>query len=709
MRQLRQEGAVTGRPGDCASYLLASLAVLSCSSAEDPTGPSLTAAAVTVAVETTGSDLPASYTISLDDGMPRPIDANGSVSFGSVEAGAHSAALDGVPSHCVVAGTNPRSFTVTQGQGVEVTFVVTCGTAFGAIVVTTATLGTNLDPDGYSVAVEAPPGTPAGSIGDPIEPAAIGLDDVTTFSGVSVGDYAVRLKGVAPNCAARGANPVGTTVTAATVSTVAFTVDCHADAGALELTTVTTGVDLDPDGYTALVDEDDVHPIGSNDVILIGGLATGMHSVRLAGVAAHCTVEGPSPVEFAVAADETTALAITIECGESGNAPPGVTISSPDTSRTFVPLTVPPGTPVTFTGSAVDPEDGALTGAALSWTSNVDGELGIGESISIASLSEGMHTVTLTATDSGGGSGTESVLVVVVSPPGPGYQIKLRLAEGLHLAPEERTTIEAVLARLETVVVGDIPDVPFASSGFTCGAKIPPIDETIDDVLLYLAIEPIDGPGGVLGAAAACIQREGSRLPALGGMVFDSADLPELVAAGLLEELVLHEAMHVMGFGTTWRGLDLLEDASDPNRGGTPGNDTHFSGAEAVAQFLAIGGDEYTGGNVVPVENDTEAFSSGSLDSHWRESVFEHEIMTPVLNKSAPANPLSVMTIGQFRDLGYEVDLAAADPYTRDFSQLGVLAADPPPADRTFHLKDDILDAAPLWLVDPDGKTRRVR
>ena len=50
----------------------------------------------------------------------------------------------------------------------------------------------------------------------------------------------------------------------------------------------------------------------------------------------------------------------------------------------------------------LDPEDGALTGAALEWSSSLDGLLGTGSPLSLAvdQLTEGLHVLTLTATDS---------------------------------------------------------------------------------------------------------------------------------------------------------------------------------------------------------------------------------------------------------------------------------------------------------------------
>lgn len=51
-----------------------------------------------------------------------------------------------------------------------------------------------------------------------------------------------------------------------------------------------------------------------------------------------------------------------------------------------------------FSGVGLDLEDGSLTDGSLVWTSNIDGQLGTGESLN-ALPSEGVHTITLTATD----------------------------------------------------------------------------------------------------------------------------------------------------------------------------------------------------------------------------------------------------------------------------------------------------------------------
>jgi hypothetical protein len=85
------------------------------------------------------------------------------------------------------------------------------------------------------------------------------------------------------------------------------------------------------------------------------------------------------------------------------------------------------GETVDLFGYATDQEDGALPTAAqiaanaasgkpitsLSWSSNVDGFLGYGESLDINTLSMGTHLITYSATDNDGNTGTASIRVLV--------------------------------------------------------------------------------------------------------------------------------------------------------------------------------------------------------------------------------------------------------------------------------------------------------
>ncbi|MBN2270186.1 MAG: tandem-95 repeat protein [Sedimentisphaerales bacterium] len=91
--------------------------------------------------------------------------------------------------------------------------------------------------------------------------------------------------------------------------------------------------------------------------------------------------------------------------------PPGVSISSPTDGATFTS-----GALITFTGAALDIEDGDIS-AAMTWQSSIDGgPIGTGSSFT-TTLSDGVHLITASATDSGANTGIASVTIRVGDPP----------------------------------------------------------------------------------------------------------------------------------------------------------------------------------------------------------------------------------------------------------------------------------------------------
>lgn len=92
------------------------------------------------------------------------------------------------------------------------------------------------------------------------------------------------------------------------------------------------------------------------------------------------------------------------------NASPTVAITSPADSSSFAL-----GEDISLSGFADDSEDGSLSDESMVWTSNLDGELGTGESVLLPGgrLLSGEHIITLTATDSGQLTGSDQVTILV--------------------------------------------------------------------------------------------------------------------------------------------------------------------------------------------------------------------------------------------------------------------------------------------------------
>jgi len=104
---------------------------------------------------------------------------------------------------------------------------------------------------------------------------------------------------------------------------------------------------------------------------------------------------------------------------------------------------------------------------------------------------------------------------------------------------------------------------------------------------------------------------------------------------------------HVIGIGTAWTDKGLLAGVGTTN--------PTFTGAAAEQEYGRLRG---TGPMPVPVEN---TGGPGTANSHWRETVFRNELMTGFVGQIG--NPLSRLTVASLQDLGYEVDLNAAEPY----------------------------------------------
>jgi hypothetical protein len=174
-------------------------------------------------------------------------------------------------------------------------------------------------------------------------------------------------------------------------------------------------------------------------------------------------------------------------------------------------------------------------------------------------------------------------------------------------------------------------------------------------------------------------------------MQFDSADLASLETRGFLESVVLHEMMHVLGFGTIW-----------PQSGFLIGDTTttpYFTGPGARSAFNTYNGGTTYPNSPVPVEGSTG--SAGTDNSHWREADFDDELMTGFLDGNVP-NPFSATTVASMADLGYVVDVTRADPFRWGATTVALRAA-LQGVDQRIHLVDDVR-REPMRILGPDGR-----
>lgn len=344
-----------------------------------------------------------------------------------------------------------------------------------------------------------------------------------------------------------------------------------------------------------------------------------------------------------------------------------------------------------------DPDGDDLEFAAVSSDSDIVSATVSGDGVEVGPVSSGNARVTVTATDPGGLSAELSFGIVVRGDyPTGTFDIDLVLIDDV---PESlASAFDDAVADWEAILgPTELPDVPVGTN-FQLGCGDIVTDQrvaTVDDLVIVGSVREFDGPRGILAAAGVCAVREVSGLPFMGVMVFDIADLVALEESGNMEEVILHEIGHTLGIGSIWSDHGLLVNPSLPDNQGA---DTHFPGTHAVEAFDTAGGADYADGEKVPVEN---LAGPGSGDSHWREAILDHELLTPYLNIGV-VNALSAITIQSLTDLGYTPDVTLAEPFTLP----GPLAADQPDTARKIAYGDDIL-RGPIVVVDRNGRVVR--
>ena len=292
--------------------------------------------------------------------------------------------------------------------------------------------------------------------------------------------------------------------------------------------------------------------------------------------------------------------------------------------------------------------------------------------------------------------------VVLTANARPAYFVDLRFA-GAPIDASFQAAFALAKARVEAMITGDIPDaVVTALDVNACGVPgVPALTETIDDVIIYAIVDSIDGPGKVLGSSGPCYVRTSGGLTLVGVMHFDSVDIRGLKNDGRLNDVVLHEMLHVVGIGTLWATKGQVTGAGTAS--------SAFIGAQAVAGCVFHGGTaaNQCGGGTVPLES---GGGPGTRDVHWRETTsptgigFRTELMTGFVSAVGVANPLSRISIGSLGDIGYSVNLSVADAYTVPSTAAIALALirEAQGFGAAFQLNDVVRE--PIGSVDVNGR-----
>ena len=335
----------------------------------------------------------------------------------------------------------------------------------------------------------------------------------------------------------------------------------------------------------------------------------------------------------------------------------------------------------TLTDVFSDPDGDDLTWSASSTDTSVASTEIVADTLGVTTVGVGHEIVTVTATDPDGRSATDRFTVKVSERPNFDIDIVWWAGSGSSIPGSKRNPMRDARDRWEAALQPtELTNIIFEET-VTCG-DYSTDSPTIDDHLVLIGMDEIDGRGGKLAGAGYCVRRSSDKTPVLSRIIIDKDDINRL-SNSYLERIMLHEFAHALGFTDNhWELFDLVDTGTDP----------HFKGSLATAAFNAAGGTNYSG-NKVPISSD---------HAHWRKSVLTNELMTPTTSAEG-TSPFSAITLQAMADIGYTVDLSQVDAFTLSLGDL----APPDTSGEVFDLTDDVW-IGPVMVVDSTGRILRV-
>jgi len=220
----------------------------------------------------------------------------------------------------------------------------------GTLLLASSTTGGDPDRNGYRVVVD----------GQATVALAVGGGGIVMV--LSVGTHSVLLEDVAPNCNVIGDNPARVDMEAGVRINVAFKVDCHATG--VRVVVMTTGADLDPDGYAVTVDHGSPVVIGPSQAFNFTYLAPGTHTVALSGQAANCVLNATAARTVTVTIGQLVEEDFTIACTATrGDLAISVTTGGIEPDLDGYAVAVDGHAPTPFSGNGVFVIAGLTPGA----------------------------------------------------------------------------------------------------------------------------------------------------------------------------------------------------------------------------------------------------------------------------------------------------------------------------------------------------------
>lgn len=264
------------------------------------------------------------------------------------------------------------------------------------------------------------------------------------------------------------------------------------------------------------------------------------------------------------------------------------------------------------------------------------------------------------------------------------FNITVKFSNGGNVSNEIKASVIQMTEYISSVIQNDM-------EGFST------FFEDVDDFLLTVGEISFDGEGGVHGAGSVTAFRtEGSDvgMASQGTLAIDPADVASMMNEGVFNDIVLHEILHALGFGSGEQWEKFLEASQEY------GGSFRFTGESAIAAYNAqhpeIASQDDFANFGVPIESD---FGRGNAGSHWDRATFdktEGGLMATGTSEFYYGG-IDAMTLAAFEDMGYETTWDASNPAADpgDYDALPAAVQDPDLAnDAQLAFAEDLDDAS---------------
>lgn len=242
-----------------------------------------------------------------------------------------------------------------------------------------------------------------------------------------------------------------------------------------------------------------------------------------------------------------------------------------------------------------------------------------------------------------------------------------------ELSPADKDVFQRAVKRWEQVILNDMPPVnythqPKSEWSSFLQTRIE-VQDVVDDLRVFVRI--MDLGENIAGSSTVTWVRTDGNVPILAEMA---------IAPGYKNDfsLIMHELAHCLGFDSSmWEDFGLLN-----------ARDNTFSGALTRIVFLILAGGTYQDRYVPLVDG-----------AHWDGGILGDELMISGWVWPYEA-PLSIVTLAAMSDMGYEVNLEAADTYF-----LPKLAAAKPLVESPMRCH---IQRRPIRVADANGQEVKI-